>query len=126
MPVKDVVIGKADKTVKYRNEFVVTAKFKHSGDADETIIVVVDGTQKAELIEFLNFLEASDAALKRNEFHDSVVGYAKFGDAYEDEYIFGLECGWPCNSTNGVCASYRGSTVGYFDSDGTLHHVDII
>lgn len=125
MPVVDLEIRRGPApVVRHRNSLVITSKFMHGDDDfNEAIVTEVHVDQKAVVVDFLNFLEATDRAIKNNQYQDSVAGYERFGYDESTTFEFGLDGGWPIDTNTSVEASYRGSSIEYYDADGNAHRV---
>ncbi|MNC26407.1 hypothetical protein D3C75_745370 [compost metagenome] len=127
MPVTRLIVETTASASKYKNAFVVESEFMHGDDDFDAFRTTVFSADQQELvIEFLNFLDRTQAALDENEYQDSVDGYDKFGDDYADTFIIGLDGGWPIDCDNSIEASYEGSTVAFYDTNGTRFEVTVI
>lgn len=124
MPVVNIAVEQNAAKSGYSNKFVITSEFMHGDDDfDATRISVFPGDRKDLVIEFLNYLDNTAAALDDNEYMDSVPGYEKFGDSYSDQFEYGLERGWPIDCDTSIEASYCGSTLEFYDHSGTRYNV---
>lgn len=117
--ITDVVIEPKVRPSKYSNEFVVTSQFMHGdGNHYETRVTTFSLEKKELLIEFLNWLDATQVGLKQHKYLDSIEGHKKFGDSSEPTFDNGLEDGWPIDCDSSCEASYKGSELDYFDAGG--------
>lgn len=126
MPVTRLIIETNAAASKYKNAFVVESEFMHQRGLVANRTTVFSANEQELVIEFLNFLKSTQTALDEDEYQDSVDGWEKFGDDCADTYVNGLDGGWPINSDNSIEASYRGSTVAFYDANGTRFEVTAI
>lgn len=116
MSVVDLIVSTAGVTSQYRDQFVLDVQFEHeTDDISETIDVVFSGEQKAEVIEFINFLREAGPVVEATASEpEDVPGYEKFCNYSAPA---GLSA-WPSDHNGNYFATFQGVDVVYYDKDG--------
>lgn len=116
MSVVDLIICTTGVTSPYRDQFVLDVQFEHENDdITERVDVVFSGDQKAEVIEFINFLrEAGPIVEDTASEPEDVPGYEKFCNFSNPA---GLNS-WPSDHNGNYFATFMGVDVVYYDKDG--------
>lgn len=123
MPVTDLVVVSTPSTSAYRDQFVVEMTFVHDDDAiSEVKTTAFPAAQKADVIEFVNVLDAANDYVAEHcgvPEDDEVANYDKWCDNYNTP---GLD-GWPSDSNGNYFAELSNVTVVYYDANGTRFDV---
>jgi hypothetical protein len=122
MPIVDLKVLEVSPS-PYANQYVVEITFLHPYDeitATETAVFSVG--QKADVIEFVNFLnEAGDYVREHGLEPDEVKGYEKWCEYSEP----GLQV-WPSDANGNYFANLEDVDVSYFDVFGNCFDVELV
>jgi len=124
MPVIDLIVQSEKSKSEYFDQFVIELTFAHDdGDLHETEWVVFpQAAEKAEIIEFLNFLYAANQHVMKYCTHPKqVVGFDKW--CYYSNP--GLS-GWPTDTNGNYFGDLTYITVHFYDKQGVHFDVDIV
>lgn len=128
MPVIDLEIVRSPSTSKYKDQFVVELQFMHDDDSiTENEEVVFEVSQKTDVIEFINAMDAADEFLAENcrepeEGEDDEEIVAIF-DKWLNYSKPGLSS-WPTDSNGNYYANLDDVTVVYYDAAGIRFEVE--
>lgn len=129
MSVVDLNIVTTPSASPYADQFVVELTFNHDDDsitAEETVVFPA-GTDKADVVEFINVLNVADDYIRDHcqepsddESEEEVVkGYDKWCNWGEP----GLQS-WPSDSNGNYFAELESIVVAYYDANGNRFEVE--